>query len=125
MFAEALRSCSDPARNLAFAGVGGASAGAVTGGLLQGDIEGGLKGAALGAGLGLLNKGARQYGNPVLTSALYKTGKGLAAIPSPVSTAAEKLGGLLTSRPAALGSGAVQLLQQPRIGKGKLNEKGK
>lgn len=107
------------------AGVGGAAGGAVTGGLLQGDIEGGLKGAALGAGLGLLNKGARQYGNPILTTGLYKTGRMLQSVPSPVTTAASKLGGLLTENPAITGAAASNLLQQPVVNGAKPKPRGK
>lgn len=92
------------------AGVGGAGVGAVAGAASRGDLEGTLKGAAYGAGLGLINKGARLYGNPILTQATYKTGGLLKAIPSPVTGTVSRTAGLLASQPPTLGGAAAQLV---------------
>lgn len=55
--------------------------GAVIGASNGEGLEGKLKGAALGAGAGLLNKGARSYGTPIVSNALYTAGKALARTP--------------------------------------------
>lgn len=88
------------------AGVGGAGAGAVTGGLLKGDLEGTVKGAALGAGLGLLSKGSRLYGNPLLVQGASKLGSALGAIPQPATRAVSATSGLLSKNPVLLGAAA-------------------
>lgn len=91
------------------AGVGGAGAGAAAGAAIRGDLESTLKGAAMGSALGLLNKGARLYGNPIATTALDKSASILGAIPSPVTGTVSRTAGLLAQNPAALGAGAANI----------------
>lgn len=84
------------------AGVGGGVGGAVTGGLLSGDVEGALKGAALGSGLGLLNKGARLYGNPAIAKGAYSLGSSLEGLPPGLLQAPQKGLGLLQTPEAGI-----------------------
>lgn len=100
-------------------GTGGAAGGAVMGSLLSGNVEGGLKGAALGAGAGLLNKGARLYGNPILTQAASKTGGLLSKVPSPVTSGIQQGAGYLVENPAVSGVIGSGLLSGPGTGKKK------
>lgn len=90
------------------AGVGGAAAGAGYG-AREGGVEGAIKGAAMGAGVGLLNKGARLYGNPMLSRGAYALGKGLKAIPSPVSSGLIGAAAPMLAKPFAGGAAAAQL----------------
>jgi len=79
-------------------GAGGAATGAVVGGASGKDVESGLKGAVLGAGLGLLNKGARRYGNPLLTTGAYNLAPQLGLIGETLPKTAGKVGGLLAPK---------------------------
>lgn len=75
-------------------GATGAIAGAMTGD----DLESKLKNAAIGAGIGLVNKGVRTYGTPLVSQALDKAGRLLSKTPlqeagkvvNPVMAAAER-----------------------------------
>lgn len=90
---------------------GGAAVGAAPG-IASGDLEKAAKGAALGAGVGLLSKGARTYGRPLVAGGADKLGGLLNRVPESVS------GGLMrpvealeSLPPGLLGAGSAGLLQ--------------
>jgi hypothetical protein len=82
-------------------GVGGAGA---MEGYRQDGVTGALKGLALGAAAGLANKGARQYGSPLLAQGLLKTGQKLAQTPETVSNVAQAAANVASKSQPKLGS---------------------
>lgn len=70
---------------------GGAAAGAAPG-LVEGDPARALKGAAIGAGAGLLSKGARTYGRPLVMKGLDASSKGLLGIAKTIEDVGNSMG---------------------------------
>lgn len=83
-------------------------------GSLSGSLLGGVQGAALGAGAGLLNKGARLYGNPLLAKGAVTAGGLLEKAPGlrPSMSLLESA----AKAPSSLGAG-LGLLGTPRENK--------
>lgn len=73
-----------------FAG-GGAAAGAAPG-LVEGDFGKAAKGAAIGAGAGLISKGARTYGRPLVTKGMDASAQGLLALGKTIEDIGRSMG---------------------------------
>lgn len=97
-------------------GIGGMVAGAATGN----DLESKVKNALIGASLGGVNKLGRKYGNPLLSSGMYKAGKALESLPL-VGEAGQTLAPLLAKaeRSPLATANAIRAVSEP-----KLNENG-
>ena len=91
------------------AGVGGAVGAGAASSLAQGDIEGTAKGLLVGGAAGLLNKGMRQYGNPILTTGMNRTANVMERLQTPLVKAAGGAAGLLSKNPVALGAGVGRM----------------
>ena len=94
-------------------GATGAMAGAASGD----SIEDKVKNAAIGASLGVIHKGARTYGTPIVSRAIDTAGKALSKTPlsavgeltSPALSAAERSPGALAN--------TARVLSDPRLEK--------
>lgn len=81
---------------LVASGFGGA--GAAEGYRREG-IPGAIVGLGTGVAAGLTNKGLRQYGNPILSQGLLKTGESLSKTPSVITKPATKISKTLAKNP--------------------------
>lgn len=102
-------------------GLGGAAAGAATGD----NTESKIKNALIGASLGGINKLGRKYGNPMLSSGMYKAGKALERLPL-IGDAGEALAPLLAKAERSPLSVAVaeQQVSKPKLGESKWADRG-